>query len=150
VVETDADGKSLVADTLGGLGEGSVLRASWVTDAASPARSDTCDSAFSVVDSVLVFASVIVRACVDVALVVGNASADGVVEVSCCSLEVFSTGLVVGEGPGIAGNSDQSLEAHATRTPRIASITPCTVITPVGNASTVSSLTSVKHPISPL
>jgi hypothetical protein len=57
---------------------------------------------------------------------------------------------VVGEEPGIAGRTDKSLEAHATRTPCIASIAPLTVITPVGKARTVSSSTSVKHPISPL
>jgi hypothetical protein len=102
------------------------------------------------VDSVLVVSVAVATVCVDVALGVGYVQIDDVVEVSCCSFEVVSGESVDGEEPGIAGSADKSLEAHATRTPCIASITLFTVTVSAGKARTVSSSTCVKHPISPL
>jgi hypothetical protein len=147
---TDADGRVLVTDVNGWLDEISGARGYWVTDAASPPGSDTRDSALSVVDSVVRVSGAVATMCVDVALGVGDVQIDDVVEVSCCSFEVVSRESVDGEEPGIAGSTDESLDAHATRTPCIASITLLIVTTPVGKARTVSSSTSVKHPISPL
>lgn len=150
MMEADADGEVLATVVDGGMDDRSGVRTAWVTDAAFPAEPDNCDAALFVVDPVLVIVGVVVRACVDVALRVGDVQIDDVVEASCCSLEVVSGESVVGEEPGIAGSIEKSLDARATRTPCIASITLFTVTTPVGKARTVSSSTSIKHPISPL
>ena len=60
-------------DVGGELNDASGVRASCVSDVAPPAPSDICDSAFSVVDSVIAINGVIVRVCVDIAFDVGDA-----------------------------------------------------------------------------
>lgn len=117
MIETDVDGEELATDVDGGIDDGPVARVAWVADVASPAGPDICDSAVSVVDSVLFVNGVPATACVVVTLEAGVAYADAVVEASCCSSELVSVGPVVVTDPGIAGSAVKSLGAHATRTP---------------------------------
>ena len=73
VAETDVGAEALVMDVGGALSDPSGVRVSCVTDAGSPAESDICGSAFSVIDSVTVISGVTVKVCGDIAFDVGDA-----------------------------------------------------------------------------